>query len=45
VAKKKKSSLLTVLPVPSYGHCEFTPEEVIEAFGIMIQQAGGQLIN
>jgi hypothetical protein len=45
VAKKKKSSLLTVLPVPSYGHCDFTAQEVLEAFSMMIQQAGGELIN
>ena len=45
VTKKKKSSFLTVLPVASYGHCDFTAAEVLEAFSIMIQQAGGQLIN
>ena len=45
VAKKRKSSFLTILPVASYGHCAFTAEEVIDAFNIMIQQAGGQLIN
>ena len=42
---KKKSSFLTVLPVARYGHCDFTAGEVIDAFSLMIQQAGGQLLN
>ena len=43
---KKKSAFLTVLPVARYGHCDFTAGEVIDAFSMMIQQAGGQsLIN
>jgi pimeloyl-ACP methyl ester carboxylesterase len=45
VTKKKKSSFLTVLPVARYGHCDFTAGEVIDAFSMMIQQAGGQLLN
>ena len=42
---KKKSAFLTVLPVARYGHCDFTAGEVIDAFSMMIQQAGGQLLN
>ena len=42
---KKKSAFLTVLPVARYGHCDFTAGEVIDAFSLMIQQAGGQLLN
>jgi pimeloyl-ACP methyl ester carboxylesterase len=44
VAKRKRSDLLTLLSSPGYGHCEFTPEEVIQAFTLMVQQAG-QFIN
>ena len=44
VAKRKRSDLLTVLSSAGYGHCEFTPEEVIQAFTLMVQQAG-QLVN
>ena len=45
VAKGKRSDLLTVLSSAEYGHCEFTPEEVIQAFALMVQQVGQQLIN
>ena len=39
VAKKKRSHLLTVQSSASYGHCEFTSGEVIQAFTLMVQQA------
>jgi pimeloyl-ACP methyl ester carboxylesterase len=42
VTQKKKISLLTGLPVLSYGHCEFTAAEVLGAFATMVQQAGGR---
>lgn len=29
---------LTVLPVLRYGHCEFTPQEVFGAFGLLVQK-------
>jgi pimeloyl-ACP methyl ester carboxylesterase len=45
VAKRKRSDLLTVLSSAGYGHCEFTPEEVIQAFTLMVQQAGQQFMN
>ena len=37
VAKKRRSDLLTVLSSAGYGHCEFTPEEIIQAFTLMVQ--------
>jgi pimeloyl-ACP methyl ester carboxylesterase len=45
VAQKGKSALLSILPVPRYGHCNFTAQEVIQAFQLMVQQAEAQLIN
>jgi hypothetical protein len=45
VAQNKRTELLTVQSSASYGHCEFTPGEVIQAFTLMIQQVGEQLIN
>ena len=45
VAKKKKLDFLTVIPVPRFGHCNFTAEEIVQAFTVMVQQAGGQLVN
>jgi pimeloyl-ACP methyl ester carboxylesterase len=45
VAKKKKLAFLTVIPVPRFGHCNFTAEEIVQAFTVMVQQAGGQLVN
>ena len=30
-----------IVPVPGYGHCEFTTAQVLGAFGTMIQQAMG----
>jgi pimeloyl-ACP methyl ester carboxylesterase len=45
VALKRKLRFLTMLPVPRYGHCNFTTEEVVQAFTLMLQQAGAQLVN
>jgi hypothetical protein len=46
VAKKKKLAFLTVIPVPRFGHCNFTTEEVVQAFSLMVQQAGSaELLN
>jgi pimeloyl-ACP methyl ester carboxylesterase len=45
VALKHKSSLLSVIPVPRYGHCNFTGNEIFQAFALMLQQAGIQPIN
>jgi len=36
------SSFLTVIPVPSYGHCNFTVEQIVGAFGMLVQQASAQ---
>jgi len=36
---------LSVLPVPRYGHCNFTTDEVVQAFLLMVQQSTGQLVN
>jgi hypothetical protein len=33
-------SLLTPLPVFSYGHANFTVQEVLGAFGLLVQQSG-----
>ena len=45
VAQKGKSAFLSILPVPRYGHCNFTAQEVSQAFGLMVQQAEAQLVN
>jgi pimeloyl-ACP methyl ester carboxylesterase len=45
VAQKHKSRFLTVMEVESYGHCDFTTQEVLQAFTVMIQQAEAQLVN
>ncbi len=31
---------LTVLPVPRYGHANFTVQEILGAFGLLVQKAG-----
>jgi pimeloyl-ACP methyl ester carboxylesterase len=45
VALKGKSAFLSIVPVPRYGHCNFTSQEVFQAFALMVQQAEAQLIN
>ncbi len=45
VAQKGKSAFLSVLPVPRYGHCNFTSQEVFQGFALMVQQAEAQLVN
>jgi pimeloyl-ACP methyl ester carboxylesterase len=45
VAQKGKSALLSVIPVPRYGHCNFTSQDVIQAFALMVQQAEAQPVN
>jgi hypothetical protein len=45
VAQKDKSALLSVLQVSRYGHCNFTEQEVVQAFQLMVQQAEAQPIN
>jgi hypothetical protein len=45
VAKKGKSAFLNIVPVPRYGHCNFTAQEVVQAFALMVQQAEAQLLN
>ena len=37
------SNFLTVIPVPSYGHCNFTVEQIGGAFGLLVQQASAQM--
>ncbi len=32
---------LTILPVPRYGHCNFTTEELLGAFALMVFRSGG----
>jgi len=45
VAQKGKSAFLSILPVPRYGHCNFTSLEVFQAFALMVQQAEAQPVN
>jgi len=45
VAQKGKSAFLSILPVPRYGHCNFTSHEVVQAFTLMVQQAEAQQVN
>lgn len=45
VAQKGKSALLSILPVTRHGHCNFTAQEVVQAFQLMVQQAEAQLIK
>jgi pimeloyl-ACP methyl ester carboxylesterase len=40
VAQQGKLGFLTVLPVPRYGHCNFTADEIIGAFTHMLHNAG-----
>ena len=42
VARQHNSRFLTVLPVVGYGHCEFTSEQILGAFALMVQEANGQ---
>lgn len=37
----RDNQFLTVQPVPRYGHCNFTPDEVLQAFGLLVSRAGG----
>jgi hypothetical protein len=45
VARTGKSAFLNIVPVPRYGHCNFTEQEVFQAFALMVHQAQAQLIN
>jgi hypothetical protein len=45
VAQKHKSAFLTVMEVDGYGHCDFTAQEVFQAFTVMVQQGEAQLVN
>ena len=45
VAQKGKSAFLSILPVPRYGHCNFTSQEVFQALTLMVQQAETQPVN
>jgi pimeloyl-ACP methyl ester carboxylesterase len=42
VALQRKSRFLNVLPVKSYGHCNFTANEIFDAFGLMLHQVNVQ---
>jgi hypothetical protein len=43
VATVGASDFLTEVPVEGYGHCNFTTEEILRAFGLMVQQATGSI--
>ena len=45
VAQKGKSAFLSILPVPRYGHCNFTSQEIFQAITLMVQQAETQPVN
>jgi pimeloyl-ACP methyl ester carboxylesterase len=38
-AQAGNSNFLTVIPVARYGHCNFNAQEVLGAFGLLVQQA------
>ena len=42
VAGTGSSAFLNQLSVPTYGHCNFTVEEVAAAFTLLAQQAAAQ---
>lgn len=42
-ASTGSSSFLTVIPVPRYGHCNFTTQEIAGAFTLLVQQASVQM--
>ena len=39
------SSQLINIPIPRYGHCNFTPEEVLAAFGILVFRVEGNVLD
>lgn len=41
-AQAGNSNLLTVIPITRYGHCNFSAQEVLGAFGLLVQQAAAQ---
>jgi pimeloyl-ACP methyl ester carboxylesterase len=43
VATAGASDFLTEVPVEGYGHCNFTTEEILRAFGLMVQQSTGSI--
>jgi pimeloyl-ACP methyl ester carboxylesterase len=45
VVQKHKSVFLSIRRVDSYGHCNFTAQEVFDAFALMVHQAEAQLVN
>jgi pimeloyl-ACP methyl ester carboxylesterase len=45
VAQNRKLAFLSLVPVPRYGHCNFTSEEVVQAFTLILLQAGAQNVN
>ena len=40
-AKAAASGKLTIIPVERYGHCNFTSEEIMGAFGFLLAQPTG----
>ena len=40
VTTQRKNQFLIVLPVQRYGHCNFTSNEILSAFGLMFLQGG-----
>ncbi len=45
VAQKRKDTFLSILPSPGYGHCNFTTQELFQAFALMVQQSEAQPVN
>jgi pimeloyl-ACP methyl ester carboxylesterase len=45
VEETGSSEFLTVLPVDGYGHCDFTSEQIFEAFALMVQKATAQTLR
>jgi pimeloyl-ACP methyl ester carboxylesterase len=42
VDRAGSGSFLTVISVASYGHCNFTVQQIVAAFGVLVQQASAQ---
>jgi pimeloyl-ACP methyl ester carboxylesterase len=42
VIQAGREDLFTPIPVPTYGHCNFSVEQINSAFGMLVQQASAQ---
>jgi len=42
-ASTGSGSFLTAIPVPGYGHCNFTTQEILGAFSLLVQKVAAQV--